>query len=141
MEKYDLIIIAGQSNSIGYGIGPAPEDYEPDERILSISAEPQDYTDENGKFAIRFLNGDHPGFQVADELRGGTARFGDISLLIRRICFPTIKSSTTATTVTSAERVCRYSANAILTRIAGLRRMPEAVTTEQRSSPYGLLRC
>ncbi len=84
MEKYDLIIIAGQSNSIGYGIGPAPEDYEPDERILSISAEPQDYTDENGKFAVRFLNGEHPRFQVADELRGGTTRFGDISLTFAR---------------------------------------------------------
>lgn len=84
MDKYDLIIIAGQSNAAGCGFGPAPEDYAPDERILSICADPQEYTDENGKFAIRFLQGEHPEIRVADELRGGSVRFGDISLTFAR---------------------------------------------------------
>ena len=84
MGKYDLIIIAGQSNAAGCGFGPAPEDYETDERLLCICAEPQEYTDDAGKFAIRFLAGDTPTIRVADELRGGTVRFGDISLTFAR---------------------------------------------------------
>lgn len=84
MEKYDLIIMAGQSNAVGCGTGPAPEDYEIDDRIWTLCADPQDCTDDNGKFSIRFLNGDNPNFCVADELRGGTERFGDIALTFAR---------------------------------------------------------
>ena len=38
MEKYDIILQAGQSNADGYGHGPAEVSYVPDERILYLTA-------------------------------------------------------------------------------------------------------
>jgi len=38
MEKYDIILQAGQSNADGYGHGPAAEPYIPDPRILYLTA-------------------------------------------------------------------------------------------------------
>ena len=38
MEKYDIILQAGQSNADGYGHGPAEIPYIPDERILYLTA-------------------------------------------------------------------------------------------------------
>lgn len=38
MEKYDVILQAGQSNAAGYGHGPAAEPYIPDPRILYLTA-------------------------------------------------------------------------------------------------------
>lgn len=39
MEKYDIILEAGQSNAEGYGHGPVAESYEPDSRILYYTAD------------------------------------------------------------------------------------------------------
>ena len=33
MEKYDIIILAGQSNAQGQGRGPVTKEFVPDERI------------------------------------------------------------------------------------------------------------
>lgn len=38
MEKYDVILQAGQSNADGYGHGPASEPFRPDPRILYFTA-------------------------------------------------------------------------------------------------------
>jgi len=38
MEKYDIILQAGQSNAEGYGHGPAEHPYVPDARILYLTA-------------------------------------------------------------------------------------------------------
>ena len=38
MEKYDIILQAGQSNAEGYGHGPAEHPYIPDSRILYLTA-------------------------------------------------------------------------------------------------------
>ena len=38
MEKYDVILQAGQSNAAGYGHGPTANPYEPDPRILYLTA-------------------------------------------------------------------------------------------------------
>ena len=38
MEKYDIILQAGQSNAAGYGHGPAEHPYVPDERVLYLTA-------------------------------------------------------------------------------------------------------
>jgi len=43
MEKYDIILQAGQSNAVGYGHGPARETYLPDPRVLYYTCgEPED---------------------------------------------------------------------------------------------------
>ena len=39
MDKFDIILEAGQSNAEGYGHGPAAEPYVPDPRILYFTAE------------------------------------------------------------------------------------------------------
>ena len=39
MEKYDIIILAGQSNAEGTGIGLVEQEYVPDERVLFLDAE------------------------------------------------------------------------------------------------------
>jgi hypothetical protein len=38
MDKYDIILQAGQSNADGYGHGPVEHPYAPDERILYLTA-------------------------------------------------------------------------------------------------------
>jgi len=38
MEKYDIILQAGQSNAAGYGHGPAEHPYMPDPRVLYLTA-------------------------------------------------------------------------------------------------------
>jgi len=38
MEKYDIILQAGQSNAAGYGHGPAEHPYVPDSRVLYLTA-------------------------------------------------------------------------------------------------------
>ena len=38
MDKYDIILQAGQSNAAGYGHGPAAENYIPDPRVLYLTA-------------------------------------------------------------------------------------------------------
>ena len=51
MEKYDIIVLGGQSNAEGYGVGPVSEEYVPDERILWLNdnANPRFEKDENNK--------------------------------------------------------------------------------------------
>lgn len=59
MEKYDIIIEAGQSNAVGFGHGPAKERYRPDPRILYYTAgEPEDQS---------HIQSDDFRIQVADE--------------------------------------------------------------------------
>lgn len=38
MDKYDIILQAGQSNAAGYGHGPAAQPYVPDPRVLYLTA-------------------------------------------------------------------------------------------------------
>ena len=39
MEKYDIIILAGQSNAEGTGYGPVEKEYVPNENVLTLDAE------------------------------------------------------------------------------------------------------
>ncbi len=60
-EKFDVILLAGQSNSAGYGEGPVSKEYIPSERILLMEndAVPYYYEPEEGspyKFVMKFLN-------------------------------------------------------------------------------------
>ena len=54
MEKYDIILEAGQSNAVGFGHGPAKEAYVPDPRVLYYTAgEPDDQAyHQTGTFEI-----------------------------------------------------------------------------------------
>ncbi len=60
-EKFDIILLAGQSNSSGYGEGPVSKEYVPNERVLLMEndAVPYYYTPEEGsqyRFLMKFLN-------------------------------------------------------------------------------------
>lgn len=37
MEIYDIIVLAGQSNAEGYGVGEVSEEYRKDERVLWLN--------------------------------------------------------------------------------------------------------
>lgn len=60
-EKFDIILLAGQSNSSGYGEGPVTKEYIPNERVLLMEndAVPYYYVPEAGspyRFLMKFLN-------------------------------------------------------------------------------------
>ena len=69
MESYDIVILAGQSNAEGYGVGEVSEEYEKDVRVLWLNdrAAAHFEKDENGK---DFLQLNYPAeaiISVADE--------------------------------------------------------------------------
>lgn len=76
MDKYDIILEAGQSNAVGYGHGPAKEAYVPDSRILYYTCgEPEDmsYTPSEDFEICIADERPHPEFGMDDKL-------GDLAL-------------------------------------------------------------
>lgn len=76
MEKYDIILEAGQSNAAGYGHGPATKPYIPDNRVLYLTAgDPQSGEYEpKGNYEIQIATERvNPNFGLDD-------RLGDLSL-------------------------------------------------------------
>lgn len=79
MDKYDIIIQAGQSNAIGCGRGEVTEEYAPKENILYLVTDPEEYTDENGKWGIRYKTGEM-NIVIADDHTRDLGTHGDFGL-------------------------------------------------------------
>ncbi len=72
-EKFDIILIAGQSNSEGFGIGEATEEYVPDDKILWLNDASHPRT--VMKDGVGVLEMDYPSeisISIADEPFGET---------------------------------------------------------------------
>ncbi len=84
--SYDIVIIAGQSNSEGYGIGDAREEYIPDERILWMNdrSNPHFAQDSEGKEIFVLDYPSEPFITVADEPFNGTSKVGKLALFFAR---------------------------------------------------------
>ncbi len=81
-DAFDIIIVAGQSNAEGYGVGEVTEKYVPDERALFLddSANARFEKNEQGKdvFTLEFPT--PIAVSVADEPIGDQGRLGKLSL-------------------------------------------------------------
>lgn len=83
-EKFDIILLAGQSNSSGYGEGPVTKEYVPNERVLLMEndAVPFYAVPEDGspyRFIMKFLNpAARNTVRIADEV---LCDYGKISCL------------------------------------------------------------
>ena len=82
MEKYDIIIQGGQSNSEGAGRGEVREEYVPDERILQLNA-PRTVTSQKGMTYVTYRSRPLE-ISVADERISDGVRIGDFSLTFAR---------------------------------------------------------
>ena len=81
-KSYDIIILAGQSNAYGYGVGDVDKPYEPCERIKMLCG---DFTAEARKveYGDEFLDlkvGDEYYIETAKEKQDGGKTFGNLSL-------------------------------------------------------------
>lgn len=79
MEKYDIFIEAGQSNASGTGKGDVTEEFAPNENILYLTIDSEEYTDENGKWGIRYPTGDMK-IVVGDDHTRCDIPIGDLGL-------------------------------------------------------------
>ncbi len=86
MEKYDIIILAGQSNSEGYGVGPASQEYIPDERVLWLNdtANPHFEQNDGGQDVFVLDYPSSPVITVADEPVGASGLVGKLALFFAR---------------------------------------------------------
>lgn len=79
MDKYDIIIEAGQSNAIGCGKGKVTEEYAPIEKIMYLVTDAEEYTDESGKWGIRYPTGKME-LVIGDDHTRGAVPIGDLGL-------------------------------------------------------------
>ncbi len=83
-EKFDIIVLAGQSNSSGYGEGPVTKEYIPNERVLMMENDAVPYYEEPEegspyRFIMKFLNpAARNTVRIADEV---LCDYGKISCL------------------------------------------------------------
>ena len=86
MEKYDIIVLGGQSNAEGYGVGPVSEEYVPDERILWLNdnANPRFEKDENNKDVFKMDTATESTITVADEPIGKDGKVGKLAFLFSK---------------------------------------------------------
>ncbi len=85
-QAYDIIVLGGQSNAEGHGIGDASEDYIPDERILWLNdhSRPRFEASESGSTAFCI---DYPAaitLAVADEPCGEHGKVGKFSFFFAK---------------------------------------------------------
>ncbi len=84
-EKFDIILLAGQSNSEGYGVGEATEEYIPDERILWLNDNSMPrFENENGKDVFKINYPAEISITVADEPAVGDTKVGKLALWFAR---------------------------------------------------------
>ncbi len=82
MENYDIIIIGGQSNAQGYGLGAVTKEYLPDERILIMNDEINACfeKDERGIDVLKINYPSPKRITVADERMENGEKIGNLAL-------------------------------------------------------------
>ncbi len=85
-EKFDIVIMAGQSNAEGFGVGPAAEEWLPDGDILWLNdaSRPRFEKDEEDKDVFRIDYPSEPFIQIADEPIGEAGKVGKLSFYFAR---------------------------------------------------------
>ncbi len=83
---YDIIVLAGQSNAEGYGLGNVTEEYVPDERICALGdrSNPHFVEDENH---VNHFHINYPAeifIEVADEPTDSSGKVGKLALSFAR---------------------------------------------------------
>ncbi len=85
-DIFDIVVLAGQSNSEGYGIGKAQEEYVPDPRILWLNdnSHPRFEQNAEGKDVFLIDYPSSPYICIADEPFNGTSKVGKLALFFAR---------------------------------------------------------
>ncbi len=84
-EKLDIIVLAGQSNSEGYGVGEVTEEYLPDERILWLNDCSKPRFEKEGEVDVFRI--DYPAelsVTVAEEPIGAAGKVGKLAISFAR---------------------------------------------------------
>lgn len=81
-EKLDIIVVAGQSNAAGSGLGDVTKEYEKNESVLWMSDEPEPYyiEKENGEISLERNIPEKIDVAVADEGVSDGNKVGNLSL-------------------------------------------------------------
>ncbi len=86
MEKYDIIVLGGQSNAEGYGVGAATEEWIPDDRILWLNdnANPRFEKDENDKDVFKMDEATETKITIAEEPIGSQGKVGKLAFFFAK---------------------------------------------------------
>ena len=82
----DIVVVAGQSNAEGYGIGPVTHEYIPDDKILLLTNLAEAHFEKNadGKDELKLLYPAPNRIEVADEQGEGRERRGLLALFFAK---------------------------------------------------------
>ncbi len=84
-EKWDIVVLAGQSNAAGFGLGAAKEEYTPSERIWWLNDESNPRFEKEGEKEVFKI--DYPSnisVSVADEPTGAEGKVGKLALFFAK---------------------------------------------------------
>lgn len=86
MDKYDIIVLGGQSNAEGYGVGPVTEEYVRDERILWMNDNANPHFEKNEKEQDIFKLGEstETTITVAEEPIGKEGKVGKLAFFFAK---------------------------------------------------------
>ena len=84
-EKFDIIIIAGQSNAEGYGVGPVDCEYVPSDKILWLKDDADAHFEQvNGKDVLSLKENPTKTISVAEEPEGEFGKIGKLSFIFAK---------------------------------------------------------
>ncbi len=86
MDKYDIIVLGGQSNAEGYGVGAVTEEWIPDERVLWLNdnANPHFEKDENDKDVFKMDKATETKITIAEEPIGSQGKVGKLAFFFAK---------------------------------------------------------
>lgn len=77
MDKFDIVIIAGQSNAEGFGVGKITEEYVENPKIIQLE---QPFEAEHTPERVIVTFGKDPVFSIASEKIGDNGKIGNLAL-------------------------------------------------------------
>lgn len=88
-DKYDVVVIAGQSNAEGYGLGAVTEELTPNENVLWLNdkSNPRFEKNDQGKDELRL---DYPSpfyTSVAEEPTGESGKVGKLAIVFAKMYY------------------------------------------------------
>ena len=81
MKGYDVIVLGGQSNAEGYGVGEVTEEYVPTDKVLFVCDEANPYY-EDGVLRLNYPS--EVSVKVADEPVGGQGESRQACIVFRK---------------------------------------------------------